>query len=156
MNTEKIAVLETVVDHLTGEEMGNAIARLNEMVEVLDAIVLPGLGKKNRPVHFFQLLCKPEDVPMVRDAIFRHTHALGVRFHLMERFVLPRRQGETIIEGVAIPAKIHEIDGEEYVRPEADGLAEMAKSRATGMPSLRFDKLADQKIGSSAPCKDAF
>lgn len=140
MKIEKIVQFETCLDHLAGEELGQALEALNAMKEVLDAIYLGGVGKKNRPAGLLQVLCAPEDDATVRDAIFRHTHALGLRRQIIERYILPRFAATVDIENEKIAAKAHELENRIYIRPEADELAKLAKKKGVGTPGLRFLK----------------
>jgi uncharacterized protein (DUF111 family) len=87
---ETVIVLESHIDHLTGEELGHAFAMLQEAGAV-DVIWLPGVMKKNRPGGVFRAICMPDKLESVQTAFFRHTHTLGIRRSLMERVVLPRR-----------------------------------------------------------------
>lgn len=138
MTIAKIILLETALDHLTGEELGHALEKLNNMNTVLDAIYLPGIGKKNRPCGLLQVMCRPEHEASARDAVFRHTHVLGLRRTVMERYELERRAGIMTVENHELPAKLHLLEGEQYCRPEADAIANLADELDTGSPALRF------------------
>lgn len=140
METEKIIILETVLDHLTGEELGTAIEKLNGMPEILDAIFLTGIGKKNRPAGLLQVLCRPEHESETKDAVFRHTHALGLRRSETERYVLPRHAGKMETHGETVATKIHEIENRQYARPEADAISNLADRLNLGAPALRFEQ----------------
>ena len=138
MRKEIIILLETAVDHLSGEELGNAITLLNDMPETLDAIYIPAIGKKNRPTGLMQILCRPESEKTVARAVFRHTHTLGLRRQEIERYILERRPATAEIAGEAVPAKIHLVEGREYIRPEADAVSKLADRLGIGAPGLRF------------------
>lgn len=138
MNIEKIVLLETALDHLTGEELGQALEALNEMPEVLDALFLTGIGKKNRPSGLLQVMCLPANEIAARDAVFQHTHALGLRRQEMERYVLPRSATTVHIGCAEVPAKAHVLENETYIRPEADALKKLAAKLGTGTPAIRF------------------
>lgn len=140
MRTESVVQLETVADHLTGEEIGLAIDFLNDMPEVLDAIWLPGIGKKNRPCGVLQVLCLPENEEIAVRAIFRHTHSLGVRRMPLQRYVLPRETGMLEKDGEPLAAKIYELDGRVWARPEADAIREKACERGMGAPAYRISE----------------
>lgn len=138
MEIEKIVLLEATLDHLTGEELGQAIEVLSGMNEILDVIFLHGTGKKNRPSGLIQVLCRPEHEPAACQAVFRHTHTLGLRRQILERYVLERRKCTVKIDGMEIPAKAHMIAGTEYLRPEADAIKSLAYKNGAGTPALRF------------------
>lgn len=139
MQLEKIIVLETTADHITGEEAGDALERLNSMPEVLDAVYIPALGKKNRPCGIMQVLCRPEHEEAAVRALFRHTHALGIRRQDMDRYILPRHEGIASVHGRDLRAKIHELENRSYARPEADELSRLSRETGLGMPALRFE-----------------
>lgn len=137
MESEHIVKFETTLDHLTGEELGNALTFLNNMPEVLDAVYLQGIGKKNRPCVLLQVLCRKDASEKVAQAIFSQTHTLGLRHITLERLVLPRAIESLDVNGKILPAKRYELDGETYLRTEADALANLANANKKGMAALR-------------------
>ncbi|CAK7049058.1 MAG: Pyridinium-3,5-bisthiocarboxylic acid mononucleotide nickel insertion protein [Desulfovibrio sp.] len=132
---ENVAVLESHIDHLTGEELGHAFAMLQEAGAV-DVIWLPGIMKKNRPGGVLRAVCMPESLESVQEAFFRHTHTLGIRRMIMERVVLPRRADEK--NGLA--AKTYEVEGVSYTREEFEALVKEAATKEVGLPALRFSR----------------
>lgn len=145
MNREElreIVLLETNLDHLTGEEAGLALDALNDMPEVLDAAWYTGIGKKNRPCGLLRLICLPENEEKAVMAIFRHTHTLGVRRQVMQRYILQRWPSK--MPGSDLPAKAYSLEGVEYLRPESDAVAALAKKNTLGAPAIRInhDKFA--------------
>ncbi len=135
---EEVCQLECHLDHLSGEELGQAIEALAAAPAVLDVLWLAGTGKKNRPSGALRILCLPEAQEEALRLVFRHTHSLGVRVLRLERVVLPRTAGAAVCDGERMPAKCYELEGRPYVRPEADALARHAAGQGLGMPALRF------------------
>lgn len=135
---EEIVLLESNIDHLTGEEAGAALTNLNDMPCVLDAIWLTGMGKKNRPAGLLSVICKPENELEAVKAFFRHTHTLGIRRQKMQRYVLGRRAARLPESGA--PAKAYLLEGEEYLRPEADWIMREAREKNLGAPALRITR----------------
>lgn len=142
MEREIIILLETTLDHLTGEEIGAALEHLNSLPTVLDALFLPGIGKKNRPAGLLQTLVKPENEHQICLEIFRHTHSLGIRRSEMTRYVLKRCAATTNVNAETVPAKAYELENETYIRPEADALKKLAEKKSLGAPALRIQKLS--------------
>lgn len=136
--TETVAVLETHLDHLTGEELGAALEVLAALPEVLDVLWLPGTTKKNRPGGALRVLCLPRNMDGVADAVFRHTHTLGLRRQVMERLVLGREAIRHETPHGSLPAKAYILENHRYVRPENDALRTVAAAQGVGLPALRF------------------
>lgn len=136
---ETVVVLESHIDHLTGEEIGHAFAMLQEAGAV-DVLWLPGIMKKNRPGGALRAICLPEKLDAVQEAFFRHTHTLGIRRAYMERVVLPREAASLETEHGALDAKQYEVDGKSYTRAEFEALAKAAAKAGLGLPALRFGR----------------
>ena len=138
---EQVVLLETHIDHLSGEELGSAITALGSTEPApLDILWLPGITKKNRPGGCLRVLCRPEHTEAMTSALFRHTHSLGIRRQQVERVTLPR--AATTLQGPTgpLPAKAYQLEGREYLRPEQDALSEAARKLGLGTPGLRFVK----------------
>ena len=140
MKKERIIKLESNVDHLSGEEVGAALQALNDLPEVLDASYFSGIGKKNRPCGKFEVLCLRDCLDLVTEAVFRHTHTLGLRIMELERLVLPRNEGKLDLEDELVETKNYLLEGVQYQRPEADALISLAKKKKVGMPALRISR----------------
>lgn len=143
---EEVCQLECHLDHLSGEELGQAIESLAGAAAVLDVLWLPGTGKKNRPSGVLRVLCLPAEREEALRLVFRHTHSLGVRIQQLQRAVLPRTGDVVTCDGVHLPAKRYELEGQTYVRAEADALGRCAAERGLGMPALRFAAAARQTM----------
>ena len=76
---DKVHVLETNLDNVTGEVLGHTFDRLMEK-GARDVTIIPTLTKKNRPGHLLRVITKPEDSDSVAETIIRETGTLGVRF----------------------------------------------------------------------------
>ena len=137
---EQVVQLETHLDHLSGEELGLALTALSGMACILDALWLPGIGKKNRPAGLLRVLCRTSDEAEAATAVFRHTHTLGLRRQTLERAVLPRGATAVLLDGEPVAAKAYRLEGRDYVRPEAVALCDLAARRGVGAPALRFGR----------------
>jgi len=136
---EQVTLLETHIDHLSGEELGSAITALGACEPVpLDILWLPGITKKNRPGGCLRVLCLPEHAQTLTTALFRHTHSLGIRRQQVERVVLPR--AAATLQGPAglLRAKSYQLEGQKYIRPEQDALDDAARRLGIGTPGVRL------------------
>lgn len=100
---DSVCVLETNLDDVTGEVVGDLISTLIKE-GALDATVHTGTGKKGRPVHAVSVMCPHNAVNDIADTITRRTGALGIRITTAHRYTLPRRS-----HTVTLP-----IDGKQY------------------------------------------
>lgn len=76
--SDTIYVLETNVDTLSGEILGNLYDRmLSEGAR--DISITPTIMKKNRPGHIIKVISKPDDVNHLVKILMKETGSLGVR-----------------------------------------------------------------------------
>jgi len=78
LQRDQIEVLETNVDDVTGEVLGNLVENLMTM-GALDVAVIPIYMKKGRPAHLIKVITKPENSEKLARQIIRETGSLGVR-----------------------------------------------------------------------------
>ncbi|MCD4702706.1 MAG: nickel pincer cofactor biosynthesis protein LarC [Methanosarcinaceae archaeon] len=101
---DRIEVLETNVDDVTGEVLGNLFDKLLSM-GALDVAIIPATMKKGRTGHIITVITKPEHSETIARLIIRETGSLGVRvIPTKHRFIADRR-----IENVTI-----ELNGQEF------------------------------------------
>ena len=134
---ERIVVLETNVDHLTGEEIGGVFGVLLD-AGALDVLFLPGVMKKNRPGGLLQILCRPGDLERIRDLTFAQTMTLGLRITETTRVVLPRAAAVRPTPWGEVRAKETQIDGQRYARPEFEALQDLARRTGRSVAQLRY------------------
>ncbi len=103
---EQISILETDVDDISGEIIGNLIDEL-EKKHVLDIQILHSLTKKNRPSHVIKVLCYPEQIFDLIEIIIQEIGTLGVRFNTVNRVCIERKI-ET--KNIQIDERIYEVD----------------------------------------------
>ncbi|MDR2967656.1 MAG: nickel pincer cofactor biosynthesis protein LarC [Methanobacteriaceae archaeon] len=78
IETQTIEVLETNIDHLSGETIGYLFEKLMGM-GAKDVAIVPIIMKKNRPGHLLKVISKKKDSDKLIQAIFRETGTLGIR-----------------------------------------------------------------------------
>ena len=92
LSRDDIEVLETNVDNVTGEMMGNLIEVL--MAEgAKDVAVAPVLMKKGRTGHIIKVITAPQDASRIAYRLMEETGSLGVRvMQVKHRFVADREE----------------------------------------------------------------
>lgn len=111
------------IDDMTGEEIALAADRLRASTGVRDVRLVPGMGKKGRPLTTFALLCEEARLDAVCDAVFLQTSTLGLRWHKVERRVLARWEGRTL-DGRPVKHATRP-GGQGTAKVEADALADL-------------------------------
>ncbi len=146
---DKVSILETNLDNVTGEVLGHSFDRLLA-AGALDVTIIPTITKKNRPGHLLRVITKPEDSGIVSEAIIRETGTLGVRMlnyvhrNIAERKIIPIK---LYINGINFEMRIKiGIFGEEIINiaPEYEDAKEIAEK--TGIPIKNVMKLANEEF----------
>lgn len=134
---DEVYVLESHIDHLTGEELGSCFDIFMDE-GALDVFFTAGVMKKNRPAGSLKVLCKPEDLDRMQQLFFVHTHTLGIRRQKTERVLLPRKEERTDTPFGEMDGKTYLIDGVEISKPEYDELVRFSKKTGRSLPELRY------------------
>ena len=89
IQTDKIVLLETNLDDVSGEMVGHCIQQLWN-AGALDVATSPLQMKKDRPGTLLSVQCQPTDAEKLAGIIFRETTTLGLRRSTVDRITLPR------------------------------------------------------------------
>jgi pyridinium-3,5-bisthiocarboxylic acid mononucleotide nickel chelatase len=91
MQSDTVSVLETNIDDMTGEMIGDLVEKLSKQdAGVKDVTLVSGITKKNRPVHILKVICSEDVEKKIIELIFNETGTLGIRKTLNERYKLER------------------------------------------------------------------
>ncbi|MDW3605042.1 MAG: nickel pincer cofactor biosynthesis protein LarC [Nitrososphaeraceae archaeon] len=89
LNNEKMFLIETNIDDVDGEIIGNLIEVL--MKEgARDVTIIPGITKKNRPVNIIRILSDIVKIDILIDKLFKETGTSGIRINEINRITLER------------------------------------------------------------------
>jgi hypothetical protein len=86
---DEIVVLETNLDDVTGEVIGNAVDKLLQE-GARDVSVIPMFTKKNRPGHIIKIIADRTTAEHLSKVLMEETGTLGVRLYPCERHILNR------------------------------------------------------------------
>lgn len=89
--SEKIEMLETNVDDVTGQVLGNLIELLLK-AGALDVAIIPATMKKGRSGHIIKVIAKPEHSGMLARKIIEETGSLGVRLIPIKHRLVAQRE----------------------------------------------------------------
>lgn len=89
LNNERMFLIETNIDDVDGEIIGNLIEVL--MKEgARDVTIIPGITKKNRPVNIIRVLSDLVKTDALIDKLFKETGTSGIRINEINRITLER------------------------------------------------------------------
>jgi uncharacterized protein (TIGR00299 family) protein len=95
---DHVVQLETNVDDVTGEVLGNLIDLLMD-AGALDVTILPAVMKKGRSGNVIRVIARHEDAEKLSRVIMRETGTLGVRvFPSLHRYVAQREVRQVAME----------------------------------------------------------
>jgi uncharacterized protein (DUF111 family) len=134
---ERVKVLETNLDDVSGEVLGWFIERLQGSVE--DITVFPMTTKKNRPGFSVRVVVKPEGVEEAIKAMVRETGTLGVKIFDCQRY---REKREMTSENVRIRERYYPVrikmsgEGRKRIKPEYEDLKAIALSEEMSLKDV--------------------
>jgi len=149
---EEITILETDVDDISGELLGNFINKVGKE-KVLDIQVIPSITKKNRPSNIIKILCYPKYTFELIEKIIHELGTLGVRFNIINRVCIDRMIDKQIIEinkqRFELSYKISYIESEKgkqlvNIKPEYEDLNRI--SEALGMPLRKIQLIVQTQL----------
>jgi uncharacterized protein (TIGR00299 family) protein len=134
---ERLKVLETNLDDVSGEVLGLFIEKLQGSVE--DIAIIPMTTKKNRPGFSVRVVVKPEGVEEAIKAMVKETGTLGVKIFDCQRYKAKRKiaSEKVRIRGRGYPVRIKR-SGEEgkRIKPEYEDLRAIALSEEMSLKDV--------------------
>ncbi len=88
-DSDSVIILETNVDDVPGEIMGNLIEKIMDN-GAKDAFISHGITKKGRPTNLVKIICDNENYDVISNILIDETGTLGIRISTSDRLILPR------------------------------------------------------------------
>lgn len=129
IENDNMVILETHVDDVSGELLGNIIESYSSVTGIKDVSIYPLIMKKNRPGNCIRLLVDPLSIDLedISFRLMKDTGSLGVRHYPVSRHKSVRTMHEQSIifgnENFTVRIKISKI-GDEIIatKPEYDDI----------------------------------
>lgn len=86
---DSVKILETNVDDVSGEILGNLIEKIMKK-GAKDVSIYHGITKKGRPTNLVSVICNDENIEKIVDTLVLETGTLGIRISESNRFTVPR------------------------------------------------------------------
>jgi len=134
--TDRVAVLETNLDDISGEILGwfveHALA-----AGALDAFYTPIQMKKNRPGVLLSVLCAEGDADKFSEMILRETSAFGVRRTMAERRKLCREFVAVKTKFGSVTVKVGKLNGKVVqASPEFESCKKLAAQKKVPLQQI--------------------
>ena len=89
LESDSVKILETNVDDISGEILGNLIEKIMQK-GARDVSIYHGITKKGRPTNLVTVICDDQNIDEIVDTLVLETGTLGIRISESNRFVVPR------------------------------------------------------------------
>ena len=89
LECDSVKILETNVDDISGEILGNLIEKIMQK-GARDVSIYHGITKKGRPTNLVSVICDDQNIDEIVDTLVLETGTLGIRISESNRFVVPR------------------------------------------------------------------
>jgi uncharacterized protein (DUF111 family) len=86
---DTVQILETNVDDVSGELLGNLIEKIMAN-GAKDVTISSAITKKGRPTNLVSVICDSEVMNTILELLILETGTLGVRIRSSERYTVPR------------------------------------------------------------------
>ncbi len=148
LTPDKVVQLETNVDDVTGEVLGDLIDILMD-AGALDACVAPAVMKKGRPGNIITIIARQDDIERLSGLIMQQTGSLGIRiFPSLHRYVAKREAKSVTVKIYGslyeASAKISHIgDTIINIKPEFEDCKKIATK--TGLPLKAVMRIVEEE-----------
>jgi len=136
LQLDTVKILETNVDDVSGEVLGNMIEKIMAH-GAKDVTISSAITKKGRPTNLVSVICDSDTMNSIMDLLVTETGTLGVRVRTSERYIVPRSV-KTIsvdIQGQSFDVryKTRELNNGSHFKIESDDIKEIS-----GVLSISF------------------
>jgi len=128
---DSVKILETNVDDVSGEIMGNLIEKIMNN-GAKDVSIYHGITKKGRPTNLISVICDDASMHEIMDILVIETGTLGIRVTTSNRFIVPRttHNVKLILDGkeFVVKYKVSSFKGKNNFKIEFDDLQSIANT----------------------------
>jgi len=142
---DTVQILETNVDDVSGEVLGNMIEKIMAN-GAKDVTITSGITKKGRPTQLISVICDSESMNSILELLVAETKTLGVRIRNSERYVVPRsiEQDTVEIDGHKFPVHYKMVKGNSHFKIEFEDIKSISNSLKK--PFHQIEDLIREKI----------
>jgi len=144
LQLDTVKILETNVDDVSGEVLGNMIEKIMAH-GAKDVTISSAITKKGRPTILVSVICDSDTMNSIMDLLVTETGTLGVRVRTSERYIVPRavKTLSVNIQGQSFDVryKIRDLNNGSHFKIESDDIKEIS-----GVLSISFKETEELLI----------
>ena len=147
LQLDTVKILETNVDDVSGEVLGNMIEKIMAH-GAKDVTISSAITKKGRPTNLVSVICDSDTMNSIMDLLVTETGTLGVRVRTSERYIVPRavKTLSVSIQGQSFDVryKTRDLNNSSHFKIESDDIKEIS-----GVLSISFketEELLNEEI----------
>jgi len=147
LQLDTVKILETNVDDVSGEVLGNMIEKIMAH-GAKDVTISSAITKKGRPTNLVSVICDSYTMNSIMDLLVTETGTLGVRVRTSERYIVPRAVKTLSVniqgQNFDVRYKIRDLNNGSHFKIESDDIKEIS-----GVLSISFketEELLNQEI----------
>jgi len=131
LQLDTVKILETNVDDVSGEVLGNMIEKIMAQ-GAKDVTISSAITKKGRPTNLVSVICDSDTMDSIMDLLVTETGTLGVRVRTSERYIVPRavKTLSVNIQGQSFDVryKTRDLNNGSHFKIESDDIKEISSS----------------------------
>jgi len=147
LQLDTVKILETNVDDVSGEVLGNMIEKIMTH-GAKDVTISSAITKKGRPTNLVSVICDSDTMNSIMDLLVTETGTLGVRVRTSERYIVPRavKTLSVNIQGQSFDVryKIRDLNNGSHFKIESDDIKEI--SSVLSISFKETEELLNQEI----------
>jgi len=147
LQLDTVKILETNVDDVSGEVLGNMIEKIMAQ-GAKDVTISSAITKKGRPTNLVSVICDSDTMNSIMDLLVTETGTLGVRIRTSERYIVPRavKTVSVNIQGQSFDVryKTRDLNNGSHFKIESDDIKEI--SSALSISFKETEKLLNQEV----------
>jgi len=147
LQLDTVKILETNVDDVSGEVLGNMIEKIMAQ-GAKDVTISSAITKKGRPTNLVSVICDSGTMNSIMDLLVTETGTLGVRIRTSERYIVPRavKTVSVNIQGQSFDVryKTRDLNNGSHFKIESDDIKEI--SSALSISFKDTEELLNQEV----------
>jgi hypothetical protein len=147
LQLDTVKILETNVDDVSGEVLGNMIEKIMAQ-GAKDVTISSAITKKGRPTNLVSVICDSDTMNSIMDLLVTETGTLGVRMRTSERYIVPRavKTVSVNIQGQSFDVryKTRDLNNGSHFKIESDDIKEI--SDVLSISFKETEELLNQEI----------